>query len=391
MFSLVDCNAFYASCKQVFNPKLIGKPVIVLSNNDGAVIARSQEAREWIQMAEPYFKIKPLIEKHNIHVFSSNYELYEDMSGRVMNILAELAPETEIYSIDECFLGFPGWEMKDLLLHGSTIRQTVKKWTGIPVSVGFGPTKTLAKVANKAAKKSDGIRLLREVDDIDAVLEHMEVDELWDIGRQYAKLLNNNSIKTGLQLKHAKDGWVKKNLTIVGLRLVYELRGVSCLPIEQVRHLKKGICTSRSFGNIIMSLSGLVEAVSNFAAHCADKLRNQCSCADIVTVFIHTNRFNTHKPQYSNSRSIRLPVATNSTSELIQYAKLALEMIYKSGFEYKKAGVFVTHIVPANAVQQNLFDGVDRVRQTHVMTALDTINKKIGKNTLKYAIQGTKK
>lgn len=388
MFSLVDCNSFYASCEQVFNPRLIGKPVVMLSNNDGAVIARSKEAKEWIPMGEPYFKVKPIIEKHRIHVFSSNYELYGDMSSRVMNILSELAPESEVYSIDECFLSFPRWDIQDLLSHGLTIRNTVKQWTGIPVSVGFGPTKTLAKVANKAAKKTDGIRLLRETDDIDSLLEKMDVEDLWGIGRQYSKLLKANGITTGLHLKNAKDGWIKKYMTIVGLRLVYELRGIPCLPIESVRPAKKGICTSRSLGKAVMKLSEMAEAVSNFAANCAQKLRKQNSCASLVTVFIHTNRFNSQKPQYSNHRSIRLPVATNSTSEIIHYALIALEMIYKEGFEYKKAGVIVMNIVPNNAVQQNLFDDVDRVKQSNIMNTLDTVNNKMGKNKLKFAIQG---
>lgn len=388
MFSLVDCNSFYASCEQVFNPRLIGKPVIVLSNNDGAVIARSKEAKQWIDMGEPYFKVKPLIDKHKIHVFSSNYELYGDMSSRVMNILSELAPESEIYSIDECFLSFPQWQPQDLLSHGQTIRNTVKQWTGIPVSVGFAPTKTLAKVANKAAKKVDGVRLLREADDIDSMLEKMDVEDLWGIGRQYAKMLKSNGITTGLHLKNAKDGWVKKHMTIVGLRLVYELRGIPCLSIESIRPAKKGICTSRSFGKVVTKFTEIVEAVSNFAANCALKLRKQNSCAGVVTVFVHTNRFNTDKPQYSNHRSIRLPVATDSTPEIIHYALIALEKIYKEGYEFKKAGVIVMNIVPNNAVQLNLFDTVDRVKQTHIMTALDDVNKKMGKNTVKLAVQG---
>jgi DNA polymerase V len=216
----------------------------------------------------------------------------------------------------------------------------------------------------------------------------MDVEDLWGIGRQYSKLLKANGITTGLHLKNAKDGWIKKYMTIVGLRLVYELRGIPCLPIELVRPAKKGICTSRSFGKAVIKLSEMVEAVSNFAANCVQKLRKQNSCASLVTVFIHTNRFNSQKPQYSNHRSIRLPVATNSTSEIIHYGLIALEMIYKEGFEYKKAGVIVMNLVPNNAVQQNLFDDVDRVRQSNIMNTLDTVNNKMGKNKLKFAVQG---
>lgn len=389
MFALVDCNNFYASCERVFNPTLNNKPIVVLSNNDGCIVARSNEAKALgIQMGEPYFKVKPLIEQHKVEVFSSNYELYGDMSSRVMNVLADLAPESEVYSIDECFLGFSGWQSGDLLSHGHTIRNTVKQWTGIPVSVGFAPTKTLAKAANKAAKKAEGVRILREAEGIDSLLEKMDVEDLWGIGRQYNKFLKANGIKTALQLKHAKDGWIKKYLTVVGLRLVYELRGVSCLPIESVRNTKKGLCTSRSFGKTVMKLSEMKEAVSNFAVRCAEKLRNQHSCSGVITVFIHTNRFYTNKPQYSNSRSIKLPVASNSTSEIIHYALIALEMIFREGYEYKKAGVIVTGIVPANSVQQNLFDWIDRVKQTHIMKAVDGVNKKMGRNTIKFAVQG---
>lgn len=230
--------------------------------------------------------------------------------------------------------------------------------------------------------------MLRETEDIDTLLEKMDVEDLWKIGRQYAKLLKANGITTGLHLKNAKDGWVKKYMTIVGLRLVYELRGIPCLPIESVRPAKKGICTSRSFGKAVMKFSEMTKAVSNFAANCAQKLRKQSSCASLITIFIQTKRFNSHKPQYSNHRSIRLPVATDSTSEIIHYALIALEIIYKECYEFKKAGVIVMNIVPNNAVQQNLFDNIDRVKQNYIMDTLDMVNKKMGKNKVKFAVQG---
>lgn len=388
MVGLVDGNSFYASCEQVFNPQLVGKPIVVLSSNDGNIIARSKEARELnIAMGEPYFKLKPLIEKHGVQVFSSNYELYGDISARMMSILSRFAPETEVYSIDECFLAFPDWLPDDLLLQAHLIREKVKQWTGIPVCVGLAETKTLAKVANKLAKKADGILMLREADEIDTVLEQMNIEDLWGIGRQYAKVLKANGIHKALQLKNLPDGWIRKHLTIVGLRLVYELRGIACLPLETVRSAKKGICTSRSFGKTVSLLSELQEAVSTFAATCAEKLRKEKTAAGIVTVFIHTNSFSTIHLQYSNSRSIRLPVATQSTPEIIHYAMAALASIFKDGYQYKKAGVIITHIVPVNAIQQNLFDGVDRAKQETLMGVVDDINQKLGKNTVKYAVQ----
>jgi DNA polymerase V len=388
MFGLVDANNFYASCQRVFDPSLINKPVVVLSNNDGCIVARSNEAKALgIKMGEPYFKVRSLIEQHGVKVFSSNYELYGDMSSRVMNILSGLAPETEVYSIDECFLSFPQWPAKDLLTQGETIRNTVKQWTGIPVSVGMAPTKTLAKVANKAAKKADGIKLLRETKEIDAVLETMDVSDLWGIGRQYARFLKSNGIHTAIQLKHAKDGWIKKHLTIVGLRLVYELRGISCLSLESVAPAKKAICNSRSFGKNISLLRDLEEAVSTFTARCAEKLRHQHSCAGILQVFLHTNKFNSDKPQYHNSRTIQLPVASNSTSELIHYALLALKGIYREAYEYKKAGVILMGTVPENNIQLNLFDTADRAKQQAITRVTDHLNQKKGKNTVVVATQ----
>jgi DNA polymerase V len=363
----------------VFNPSLNNKPVIVLSNNDGSVIARSNEAKALgIQMGQPFFQAKKVVDKHQVHVFSSNYELYGNMSNRVMTVLSGFAPESEIYSIDECFLGFPGWPGEDLLGHAKSIREQVTKWTGIPISIGLAPTKTLAKAANKVAKKADGIHLIRESKDIDSLLENLPTEDLWGIGRQYNKLLKANNIKTALELKNMPDGWIQKHLTIMGLRLVYELRGISCLPLEKVQQTKKAICTSRSFGQYVSDYAEMQEAVSNFAFKCAQKLRKEQTAASVVTVFIHTNNFNTTLPQYSNSRTLRLPVATDSTPEIIHYVLLALKAIFRPGYAYKKAGVIVTGIVPNNAVQQNLFDDINRQKQVQLMQTLDEVNAKLG-------------
>jgi DNA polymerase V len=394
MFGLCDCNNFYASCERVFNPALNGKPVVVLSNNDGSIIARSNEAKALgIKMGQPFYQVKPVIDEHKVSVFSSNYELYGDMSNRVMTVLSGLAPESEIYSIDECFMGFPGWQEDDLLSHASTIKDQVHQWTGIPISIGLAPTKTLAKAANKVAKKANGIRLIRESKDIDSLLENLPVEDLWGIGRQYNKLLRANDIRTALQFKNMPDGWIQKHMTIMGLRLAYELRGISCLPLEKVQETKKAICTSRSFGQYVSTYTEMEEAVSNFTFKCSEKLRKERTAAKVVTVFIHTNSFNAILPQYSNSRTLRLPVATDSTPELIQYVLKALKAIYKPGYAYKKAGVIVTGIVPNNAIQQNLFDDVDRAKQLVLMNTLDEVNKKIGQKKgsfnppVKFAVQ----
>ncbi|MDO1445509.1 Y-family DNA polymerase [Rhodocytophaga aerolata] len=385
MFALCDCNNFYANCERVFNPSLNNKPVIVLSNNDGSIIARSNEAKALgIQMGQPYFQARKVIEEHKVAVFSSNYELYGDMSNRVMTVLSGLAPETEIYSIDECFLGFPGWQEAELLTYAQDIKEKVKNWTGIPVSIGLAPTKTLAKAANKVAKKSEKVCLIRESSDIDSLLENLPIEELWGIGRQYAKLLKANSIHTALQFKNMPDGWIHKHLTIMGLRLAYELRGVSCLPLEKVQQTKKAICTSRSFGHYVSTYTEMEEAVSSFVFKCSEKLRKEGTAASVVTVFIHTNTFNTTLPQYSNSQTLRLPVATDSTPELIHYVLKGLKAIYKPGYAYKKAGVIVTGIVPNHAIQQNLFDEVDRAKHTQLMTTIDQINKRLRKHTDKF-------
>jgi DNA polymerase V len=344
-------------------------------------------------MGQPYFQARKVIDEHKVAVFSSNYELYGDMSSRVMTVLSGLAPETEIYSIDECFLGFPGWQEAELLHHAQGIKEKVKNWTGIPVSIGLAPTKTLAKAANKVAKKSEKICLIRESADIDNLLENLPIEELWGIGRQYAKLLKANSIHTALQFKNMPDGWIQKHLTIMGLRLAYELRGVSCLPLEKVQQTKKAICTSRSFGQYVSTYTEMEEAVSSFVFKCSEKLRKEGTAASVVTVFIHTNTFNTTLPQYSNSQTLRLPVATDSTPELIHYVLKGLKAIYKPGYAYKKAGVIVTGIVPNHAIQQNLFDEVDRAKHTQLMTTIDQINKRLRKHKdkfqspIKFAVQ----
>jgi DNA polymerase V len=391
MIALVDCNNFYVSCERVFNPALNGKPVVVLSNNDGCIISRSNEAKALgIKMAQPAFKIADLIEKNQVAVFSSNYTLYGDMSQRVMTTLAGFTPEIEIYSIDEAFLNLAGIP-NNLEDYARTIRQTVLKNTGMPVSVGIGPTKVLAKIANHCAKKrpeTNGVMVLDSSDKIGATLRSIEVEDVWGIGRQYATMLRSFKIKTAWDFTQMPDSWVKKKMTIVGLRIKKELEGEPCLEMELLPAAKKAICTSRSFGELQTDLEPLKEAVANFASSCAAKLRQQKTCAQKVMVFIHTNSFNPNDAQYAQNIVYKLPVATSSSIELIKYSLALLDLIYKEGYRYKKAGVIVSDIVPETRVQCSLFDCTDRAKQDALMHVMDKINARFGSNAVKIATLG---
>ena len=394
MFAVVDCNNFYVSCERVFNPALNGKPVVVLSNNDGCIIARSNEAKALgIKMGVPAFRMAEFLHQNQVAVYSSNYALYGDLSHRVMSVLEQFTPELEIYSIDEAFLNLAGLPVH-LEEYARKIRATVLKNIGIPVSVGIGPTKVLAKTANHYAKKvpeNQGIYVLDSPAKIDEALKLFAIDEVWGIGRQYSKLLKSIGVKTAWDFIQLQDGWVKKRMTVVGLRVKKELEGVSCLEMELIPTAKKVICTSRSFGESQTELEPIREAVATYAARCGEKLRRQHSCAGMLMVFIHTNGFKANEPQYERNFVCKLPVPTNNTMELIRYALFALEAIYRKGYRYKKAGVLALDIVPENQVQGALFDRVDRAKHAAVMKTLDVINSKYGRDTLKIAAQGTGK
>ncbi|WP_439882307.1 Y-family DNA polymerase [Pontibacter sp. MBLB2868] len=392
LYALCDCNNFYASCERVFNPALNGRPVVVLSNNDGCVIARSNEAKALgIPMGEPFFKIRTLAETGQLHVFSSNYVLYGDMSDRVMQTLAQFTPNVEVYSIDECFLDLGNFYNKDLLSYGWEIKQTVQRWTGIPVSLGVAPTKALAKIANRLAKKSDkakGVLVLTDPHHIRKALEATKIEDVWGIGGRYAKFLKKHQVFTALDFANLSESWVRKHLTVVGVRLLKELRGESCLELEEVAPPKKGICTSRSFGKRVSTFNDVQEATASYAAKCARKLRAQKSCARLVTVFVTTNTFSENDRQYYNSKTLCMPVATNSDLELIHYTNLALKAIYKDGYFYKKSGVIVTEIIPENQVQLGLLDTVDRQKHRKLMSTLDGLTNRFGRSAVKVATQG---
>ncbi len=394
MFALIDCNNFYASCERVFRPDLNGKPIVVLSNNDGCVIARSNEAKAiGVPMGAPAFEYEKLFIEHKVHVFSTNFALYGDMSNRVMSILSEYSPDIEIYSIDECFLKLIGFEYFNLHDYGLAMRVKVGKWTGIPISVGIAPTKALAKVANRIAKKfperTNGVYVIDSEEKRIKALKWLKIEDVWGIGRQHAKRLQARKVLTAYDFVQLSDNWVKKNLTIVGLRLKHDLQGIPTLDLEEVQN-KKNIATTRSFEYNYTEYEQLAERVSTFASSCAEKLRKQNSCCNSMMVFIHTNLHRRDLPQYSRNIVIKLPFATNSSIELSQFAKQALKKIFKQGYHYKKAGVIVQDFTPGDQMQTTLFESRDE-RHVSLMKVVDRMNLLHGQQKIRLASQDQKR
>ena len=395
MYALVDCNNFYVSCERVFNPSLNGKPVIVLSNNDGCAISRSDEAKALgIEMGAVPHLMNEKIAQHGVKMFSSNYTLYGDMSDRVMKTLASFVPRIEIYSIDEAFLDMGNMPFTDLLQLGLKIRTTILKNTGLPVCVGIAPTKALAKMANRYAKKKNkevGVHWAANQYLINEMLEYTEVGDVWGIGRQYALMLNRNGIKTAMQFTQAPEDFVRSTMSVVGLRLHNELKGIPSIAWEFELPAKKNICTGRSFGSMITDKQLIKEAMSNYAATCALKLRNQQSAAQEVKVFVHTNPHRLQDQQYFRSVVIRFETATNSTTDIIKYALKGFEIIFKEGIKYMKCGVELRGFVPEESVQLNLFSNADNTKNKKALMALDKVNKAMGKDLVRFGIQGFQK
>lgn len=395
MYALVDCNNFYCSCERVFNPSLIGRPIIVLSNNDGCAVARSDEAKAaGIAMGTPVHTIDNLIRQHNVAVFSSNYTLYGDMSDRVMKILGSFVPRMELYSIDEAFLDVSQLPSADLVQLGVNMRKKVITDTGIPVTIGIAPTKALAKLANRFAKKnykSLGVHWLANDQLIKEALDNTLVGDVWGVGRQHAALLTRHGIQTAQQLATASEEWIRKHLSVVGLRLIRELNGISAMDWEAEPKRKKNLCVSRSFSKLAESKDILTEALSNFAGICAGNLRKDKSCAKKIEVFINTNPHRPDQRQYAPSITIEMDVATNNTAEIIKYALKGLDIIYKPGHEYLKAGIIARDIVPEESIQYSLFDLQNRGRGNKLMDTLDNLNRSLGKDIVRYAVQGFEK
>lgn len=394
MFALIDCNNFYASCERVFRPDLNGQPIVVLSNNDGCVIARSNEAKALgVPMGAPAFEYKHLFEQHNIQVFSTNFALYGDMSNRVMDILSTYAPDIEIYSIDEAFLKLDGFQYFDLQEHGKQMRQQVMRWTGIPISVGMAPTKALAKVANRIAKKytdrTQGVYIMDTEDKHIKALKWLKVEDVWGIGRQQSKKLHAMGVQTAYEFTQLSEIWVRKNMSIVGLRLQQDLLGIPTLDLDEV-NIKKSITTTRSFEGHYTTFEQLAERVSTFASCCAEKLRQQNSCCNALSVFIQTNGHRQDLGQYYKNIVIQLPFPTNSSLELSNFAIQALKKIFKEGYKYKKAGVIVLDFSQANELQKQLFENRDE-RHIQLMEAIDKVNKQFGQQKIRIANQDLKR
>jgi DNA polymerase V len=393
-FALVDGNNFYVSCERVFNPSLEGRPVVVLSNNDGCAVARSAEVKALgVKMATPWFQMKDLAKKHGIIALSSNYTLYADMSNRMMSVLRQFSPHQEIYSIDECFLGMDGID-QDLTRYAQRIKQQVHRWTGIPVCVGIAASKTLAKLANHAAKKQakwDGVCDLGEIpeSELDEILAGIEVGEVWGVGRRLREQLIAMNIHTALALKQADSALIRRRFSMALERTVLELRGISCLALDAVVPDKQQIVCSRSFGLPVLHLAGLSEAVSSYTTRAAEKLRRQSSIASAIHVHIATSPFHEQDPQYAQGITIPLPEASNDTNRLIRAALWGLRQIYRPGYRYAKAGITLMAISPEATRQSALFtDEISEARSIQLMQTMDGINRKMGKDTLFMASSG---
>ena len=395
MIALVDCNNFYASCERLFSPSLMNKPIVVLSNNDGCVIARSNEAKAiGIEMGAPAFLMEEMLAKNKVAVFSSNYTLYGDLSNRVMQTLREFAPKIEIYSIDEAFLDLSELKYQDLFQLGQTIRERIITDIGLPVTVGIAPTKTLAKMANRFAKKERkniGVYFARDQWQIDELLAYTKVGDIWGIGAQHTKRLLQNNISTAADLVMTNEEWVRKTMTVTGQRMLTELKGTPCVTWEDTPAPKKGICTARSFGQLLSDKKDIREALANYANICAEKLRRQKSCTNLIHLFIQTNTHRAQDKQYFRSVSLQVPVATNNSAEIITIALRGLDIIYMPGYNFKKVGIMVLDLVPEEFIQIGIFDTKDRRKDKKIMEVYDDVNARFGKDLVRYAVQGYKR
>ncbi|REL24993.1 Y-family DNA polymerase [Rhodohalobacter sp. SW132] len=392
-FALIDCNNFYASCERVFDPSLINRPVVILSNNDGCVIARSAEAKEaGIPMGIPEFKVRPMIRQHNIAVRSSNYALYGDMSSRVMETLKTCTPNLEVYSIDEAFAELSSAYMSSLSEYGQWNRQRVLRWTGIPVSVGIAKTKTLAKIANETAKEFsalNGVLVLDSEHRTEKVLKRTSVDDVWGVGRNYSKTLHKYGIDTAWQLSRQSDAWIRSTMKVTGLRTVWELRGRPCQTVEQTTEPRKGILSSRSFGTPVENVDDMREAVTLFASRAAEKLRAQKSVASNICVTLVTNKYENPGKPYKFGIDVSLPNPTADTTTLAMAAVSVVNRLFDPCKKYKKAWVMLTGIVPEAEIQTNLFSEQAYTQKQHdLMECMDSVNARYGSQTMSVAGTG---
>ncbi len=386
--ALIDCNSFYVSCERLFNPKIQNIPVVVLSNNDGCVISRSAEAKKiGIKMGEPYFKVKNLVKKNNVQIFSSNYALYGDLSRRVMKVLKGFTNKIEIYSIDEAFLDLSHIKDEYVEKYGIEIRERVLKWTGIPTSVGISNTKTLSKIANHIAKKNKtGVTYLKK--NIDEVLKNFDISDVWGVGRQLSKLYEKNGINNAFKLKNISNSWVKKSTNVLGAKTVMELRGIACINLETEETKRKSCCVSRSFGKKVESLEKLKESITTHCLNAAEKIRMDKQTTRAITVFIRTSPFDKHRKYYSNSITIELPVATDNSLELVKTSISGLKKIYKYGYFYQKAGVILSKLRESSENELSLLAPILEKKSKTLMKAIDLTNAKYGRNAISIAQAG---
>ena len=392
MYGLCDCNNFYASCERVFRPDLVGRPVVVLSNNDGCIIARSNEAKALgIGMGQPFYQIRPLVDRGLVTVFSANFALYGDLSRRVMATLRSLVPGIEVYSIDEAFFDLRGMaEPLDEL--GRTLRRTIRRNVGIPVSIGIAPTKTLAKIASKLAKqypKLNGCCYMHRPEDIEKVLRKFPLLDVWGIGRRYGKMFDRMGLRTAQQFVELPQEWVRARMGVVGLRTWNELHGMECISFEQLPPRKQQITISRSFPKEIYTLEELDPIIAEFASMCAEKLRGEGSVCREVQTYLFTNRHREDQPQSYETSLQLLPDPTDSTLEIVRHARIALRQVFQPGYGYKKAGVILSQITSACEQQVSLFSPLDREKHARLMEVLDSVNKTHGKGKIVVAAQGT--
>ena len=390
--ALIDCNSFYVSCERLFNPKIRKLPVVVLSNNDGCIISRSNEAKALgIKMGEPYFKARNIIIKNNVQVFSSNYSLYGDISRRVMRTLKRFNSKIEVYSIDEAFLDLSNFSDKEVKDVGKEIRNTVLQWTGIPTSIGIAETKTLSKVANHIAKKQkSGVVSLVNIKDLDPILEKVEVRDIWGVGKQLSKFYIKNGIYNAKQLKNASNTWIKKTKNVLSSRTAMELRGVPCIEIETKQAKRKSCCVSRSFGKKVEKIRELKESVTSYCLNAAEKIRSESLVCKSITVFIRTSPFQNKGIFYSNSKTIDFPIATNNSIEIVKDALTGLDLIYKDGFKYQKAGIILSGLSDSEK-GNSLFKSTKDERIKNLMQSIDNTNYRYGRSTISLASAGINK
>ena len=390
--ALIDCNSFYVSCERLFNPKIRKKPVVVLSNNDGCIISRSNEAKALgIKMGEPYFKEKDVIIKNNVQVFSSNYSLYGDISRRVMRTLKRFNSDIEVYSIDEAFLDLSNFSDSEVQDVGHEIRNVVLKWTGIPTSIGIAKTKTLSKVANHIAKKKQsGVVSLIGIENIDPILEKVKINDVWGIGKQITKFYQQNGIYNAKQLKNKSNTWIKKSSNVLSSRTAMELKGISCIDLEATNSKRKSCVVSRSFGQKVENFQELKEAIAGYSLNASEKIRSESLVAKSITIFIRTSPFQNSYSFYSNSKTIDLPIATNNSIEIVKASLNALETIFKNGYRYQKAGVILSRLSDS-VNSQNLFSSERDEKINNLMKSIDSTNYKYGRSTLSLASAGVQK